>query len=162
MGAFLRIGMLTGGGDGPGLNAAIRAVVKSAARLGWEVAGFKGGTILGAADKGRFAAKTGHGKQRALPVALIRKAQSTLKKLKVEALVCAGGAAAAADDRAGRRGDAGGHAGGRGAGRPLGGAARHVDRPAGDVRLGAGGLDPDLLAGAAADPGVRASAAVGG
>ena len=31
-----KIAISTGGGDAPGLNAVIRAVVKSAARLGWD------------------------------------------------------------------------------------------------------------------------------
>ncbi|MCX5999057.1 MAG: ATP-dependent 6-phosphofructokinase [Chloroflexi bacterium] len=35
-----RIGVLTGGGDCPGLNAAIRAVAKGAIKLGYEVIGF--------------------------------------------------------------------------------------------------------------------------
>lgn len=38
-----KIGVLTGGGDCPGLNAALRAVVKSAMRKGYEVIGFKDG-----------------------------------------------------------------------------------------------------------------------
>jgi len=39
-----RIGMLTGGGDCPGLNAAIRAVVKTAVtEYGWEVLGIEDG-----------------------------------------------------------------------------------------------------------------------
>ncbi len=39
-----RIGVLTGGGDAPGLNAAIRAVVKTAVlRYGWSVVGFEDG-----------------------------------------------------------------------------------------------------------------------
>jgi 6-phosphofructokinase 1 len=39
-----RIGILTGGGDCPGLNAAIRAVVRAAVGLhGWEVLGFRDG-----------------------------------------------------------------------------------------------------------------------
>ncbi len=39
-----RIGVLTGGGDCPGLNAAIRAVVRSAmGRYGWRVVGFEDG-----------------------------------------------------------------------------------------------------------------------
>lgn len=46
-----RIGVLTGGGDAPGLNAAIRAVVKTAIlRYGWTVVGFEDGyegAILG-------------------------------------------------------------------------------------------------------------------
>src|SRR5688572_25489446 len=39
-----RIGVLTGGGDCPGLNAVIRAIVKSAInRHGWEVIGVEDG-----------------------------------------------------------------------------------------------------------------------
>jgi 6-phosphofructokinase 1 len=38
-----RIGVLTSGGDAPGLNAVIRAVVKSATGLGWEVLGIEDG-----------------------------------------------------------------------------------------------------------------------
>ena len=39
----MRIGVLTGGGDAPGLNAAIRAVTRTAEREGWEVLGFRNG-----------------------------------------------------------------------------------------------------------------------
>ncbi|MCI0488114.1 MAG: 6-phosphofructokinase [Blastocatellia bacterium] len=76
-----RIGVLTGGGDAPGLNAVIRAVVKTATRVyGWEVVGIedgfegllgetrtlpldanavrgllpRGGTILGTVNRGHF------------------------------------------------------------------------------------------------------------
>ncbi|MBW1759773.1 MAG: ATP-dependent 6-phosphofructokinase [Deltaproteobacteria bacterium] len=38
-----RLGILTGGGDCPGLNAAIRATVKTALNSGWRVYGIKGG-----------------------------------------------------------------------------------------------------------------------
>ncbi len=38
-----RIGVLTGGGDAPGLNAVIRAVVKAAINRGWEVLGIEDG-----------------------------------------------------------------------------------------------------------------------
>jgi phosphofructokinase-like protein len=82
----MRIGVLSGGGDAPGLNAVIRAVVKSAIfKYGWEVTGildgfeglltptrtrqltmwntrgilFVGGTILGTTNRGNpFAHKT--------------------------------------------------------------------------------------------------------
>lgn len=37
------IGIVTGGGDSPGLNTVIRAVVKAASRRGWESVGFLGG-----------------------------------------------------------------------------------------------------------------------
>jgi 6-phosphofructokinase 1 len=39
----MRIGILTGGGDVPGLNACIRSVTLSADDLGWEVVGFRRG-----------------------------------------------------------------------------------------------------------------------
>jgi 6-phosphofructokinase 1 len=38
-----RIGVVTGGGDCPGLNAVIRSVAKAAARRGWETIGIIGG-----------------------------------------------------------------------------------------------------------------------
>ncbi|MBU1262133.1 6-phosphofructokinase, partial [bacterium] len=38
-----RIGISTGGGDCPGLNAVIRAAAKSAFNLGWEVIGIQRG-----------------------------------------------------------------------------------------------------------------------
>jgi len=45
-----RIGILTAGGDSPGLNAAIRAVGKAAiGEFGWEVIGFRDG-FLGLAE----------------------------------------------------------------------------------------------------------------
>lgn len=75
-----RVGVLTSGGDAPGLNAVIRAVVKAASGLGWEVLGIeygfegllgersyrlltnadvqgllpRGGTILRTTNKGHF------------------------------------------------------------------------------------------------------------
>jgi 6-phosphofructokinase 1 len=39
----MRIGVLTGGGDCPGLNAVIRAVVHKSAAYGWDVLGFRNG-----------------------------------------------------------------------------------------------------------------------
>jgi 6-phosphofructokinase 1 len=39
----MRIGILTGGGDVPGLNPCIRSITLSACDLGWEVVGFKRG-----------------------------------------------------------------------------------------------------------------------
>lgn len=41
--AIRRIGVLTGGGDVPGLNACIKAVTLLATELGWDVLGFRGG-----------------------------------------------------------------------------------------------------------------------
>lgn len=39
----MRIGVLTSGGDAPGMNAAIRAVVRRALSLGWRATGIRGG-----------------------------------------------------------------------------------------------------------------------
>lgn len=113
----MRIGVLTSGGDCPGLNAVIRATVTSAATLGWEVYGFIdgyegllepvnykiltpentagimaiGGTILGTTNKGRFVAKSGHGEKALIPQPIMDEARKTLTDLKIDALVCIGG-----------------------------------------------------------------------
>jgi 6-phosphofructokinase 1 len=59
--AIKRIGVLTSGGDAPGMNAAIRAVVRSGISKGWEVCGVRHGyqglidneiKVLGARDVG--------------------------------------------------------------------------------------------------------------
>lgn len=89
----MKIGIGTGGRDCPRLNAVIRAVAKTASKRGWETLGtiaghgglpppqkftlldyralagllVRGGTILGAANRGRFSAKIGHGEMRQLP-----------------------------------------------------------------------------------------------
>lgn len=112
-----RIGIVTGGGDCPGLNAVIRAVVKAAANRGWESLGFlggyeglldpprylrlhyeglgalltRGGTILGTANRGRFSAKVGHGESQRLPQELIDGVKATMKQMEVRALISIGG-----------------------------------------------------------------------
>ncbi len=112
-----RIGILTGGGDCPGLNAVIRAVVKSATKRGWETLGvlggfdgllmpthtrpldyhqmdgllYLGGTILGASNKGRFSGKSGHGETRQIDPAVIADARAGLASLGLRALVVVGG-----------------------------------------------------------------------
>jgi phosphofructokinase-like protein len=112
-----RIGILTSGGDCPGLNAVIRAAVASANKLGWEVIGFSdgyegllspiryrvlteqntagimalGGTILGTTNRGRFVAKVRHGDKAVIPGEIIAEAQATLEGLGVQALICIGG-----------------------------------------------------------------------
>ncbi len=112
-----RIGILTGGGDCPGLNAVIRAVVKSATKRGWDTIGFLGGyeglleplghraldykemdallfvggTILGTSNKGRFAAKTGYGEVNRIPGDILGQAKANFQKLGLRALVCVGG-----------------------------------------------------------------------
>src|ERR1041385_732539 len=76
----VRIGVLTSGGDCPGLNAVLRGVVLAAEKFGWEVVGFRdgfegllppgdhvvldrksidgimalGGTIIGTTNRGHF------------------------------------------------------------------------------------------------------------
>ncbi|MDE1171905.1 MAG: ATP-dependent 6-phosphofructokinase [Verrucomicrobium sp.] len=112
-----RIGVLTSGGDCPGLNAVIRAAVCAATNRGWEVIGFTdgyegllspvryrklteantagitslGGTILGTTNKGRFVAKVGMGEKALIPAAIIDEAKETLEGLGIGALVCIGG-----------------------------------------------------------------------
>ena len=112
-----RIGILTGGGDCPGLNAVIRAVVKAATRLGWETLGFlggyegllspvsyrtldhremgalltAGGTVLGTTNRGRFAAKTGHGEKAQIPREVLDEAKYNFDALGLRALICVGG-----------------------------------------------------------------------
>jgi len=112
-----RIGVITGGGDCPGLNAVIRAVAKASANRGWQCIGIlggyeglleprrtipldyqilsgllpRGGTILGTANRGRFSAKVGHGESRALPKELLEGVRNGMDALGLSALVCIGG-----------------------------------------------------------------------
>lgn len=100
-----RIAVLTSGGDAPGMNAAIRAIVRTAIHKGWEVMGVRrgyhglitddmmlmgardvggiiqqGGTILGSARSPEFKTETGRDK-----------AISNLKRHKVDGLIVIGG-----------------------------------------------------------------------
>jgi phosphofructokinase-like protein len=112
-----RIGIITSGGDCPGLNAVIRGVVKTASQRDWETLGifggfdglleppkyrlleyhemdgllFVGGTILGTANKGRFAAKVGHGEVQRIPQSIIDEAKQTFHRLRLKALIVVGG-----------------------------------------------------------------------
>ncbi len=112
-----RIGILTGGGDCPGLNAVIRAVVLAAAQRGWSTVGilggfeglltpphirelnpdetdgllYLGGTILGTSNRGRFAAKVGHGEVRQIDPAIIAEAKANFDRLGLRALIVVGG-----------------------------------------------------------------------
>jgi ATP-dependent phosphofructokinase / diphosphate-dependent phosphofructokinase len=58
----VRIGLLTGGGDVPGLNPCIRSITLSADALGWEVTGFRRGwegvLAIDPADPGSIAANS--------------------------------------------------------------------------------------------------------
>jgi ATP-dependent phosphofructokinase / diphosphate-dependent phosphofructokinase len=112
-----RIGVVTGGGDCPGLNAVIRAVAKAAANRDWDCTGVvggyegllepqqtipldhqtlsgllpRGGTILGTANRGKFSAKVGHGESRALPKELLEGVKAGMDSLGLFALVSIGG-----------------------------------------------------------------------
>jgi 6-phosphofructokinase 1 len=111
-----KIGVLTGGGDAPGLNAAIRAVVKSAAgQHGMTVIGIensfegllgdtvtrelrpvdvrgllpRGGTVLGARNKGGFVKRDSDGISH--PDEVYGEAIANLDRLGIEALIVIGG-----------------------------------------------------------------------
>ena len=56
--AIKKIGVLTSGGDAPGMNAAIRAVVRTALSYGWEVLGVKDGSA--GLHEGNFVKLTSH------------------------------------------------------------------------------------------------------
>lgn len=111
------IGILTAGGDCPGLNAVIRGVVKTGDRLGYRVVGFEkgfeglaapircreltpqntagiliqGGTILGSTNRGRFATRVGIDGKRELPPGLLEEVAETFKRFNLEGLICVGG-----------------------------------------------------------------------
>ncbi len=112
-----RIGVLTSGGDCPGLNAVLRGVVLSADKLGWEVIGFldgfegllpparftvfdrheiggimpRGGTIIGTTNRGHFVVKVGAGDRAPMPDQVIADAREVLRELRVDALIIIGG-----------------------------------------------------------------------
>ena len=112
-----RIGVLTSGGDCPGLNAVLRGVVRAAANLDWEVIGFHdgfegllsparyetldirrtagimhlGGTILGTTNKGHFIAKVGDGSRMMIPPDVMVQTRETLAELGISALITIGG-----------------------------------------------------------------------
>ena len=112
-----RIGVLTSGGDCPGLNAVLRGVVLAAEKLGWEVIGFRdgfegllppgdhvvldrkstdgimalGGTIIGTTNRGHFVAKVGAGDRALVPAEVIAKAREILSKLGIQSLIIISG-----------------------------------------------------------------------
>jgi ATP-dependent phosphofructokinase / diphosphate-dependent phosphofructokinase len=112
-----RIGVVTGGGDAPGLNTVIRAVVMAAARQGWETIGilggfegllppvalrpldaremdgllFRGGTVLGTSNRGRFSDRAGSNSRRRLDPDAVAAAAAAARDLDLEALICIGG-----------------------------------------------------------------------
>lgn len=109
-----RIGVLTGGGDSPGINAALRAIVRRARGLGMEVVGFRdgwqgvveddlvplgpadvagilpvGGTILGTSRTNPFQKDPATGAW--TPTPKVDRILETLKRRGVDALVAIGG-----------------------------------------------------------------------
>jgi 6-phosphofructokinase 1 len=115
MSSIERIGVLTGGGDAPGLNAVIRAVVKTAFNAGIEVVGVEdsfdgliepnrsrlltprdvtgilrlGGTILGTVNRGNPFAEpieTPHG-----TFDYAERVMEMFKQMELDALICIGG-----------------------------------------------------------------------
>ena len=112
-----RLGVLTSGGDCPGLNAVIRGVVKAATQIGFDVVGFKrgyeglvepvsylaldqkntygiisrGGTILGSTNKGRFGARRGVDERVELDPDLLAAVERTVDQLSLSGLICVGG-----------------------------------------------------------------------
>ncbi|MDQ3118014.1 MAG: ATP-dependent 6-phosphofructokinase, partial [Verrucomicrobiota bacterium] len=112
-----RIGVLTSGGDCPGLNAVLRGVALAADKLNLEVLGFldgfegllppgnfilldrrttsgimpRGGTIIGTTNRGHFTAKVGAGDKAVVATEVIAEAKRVLKEHRVEALIIVGG-----------------------------------------------------------------------
>src|SRR3954471_7438891 len=112
-----RIGVLTSGGDCPGLNAVLRGVALAADKLGWEAIGFRdgfegllppgsympldrqttngimalGGTIIGTTNRGHFVAKIGAGDRAVVAAEVIEKARTVLEDVGVKALIIVGG-----------------------------------------------------------------------
>ncbi len=112
-----RIGILTSGGDCPGLNAVIRGVVRAADKIDREVIGFidgfegllspgdyrildrhttalimpQGGTILGTTNKGHFISKVGAGNTLSVAPEIVEDARGLLEKLHIEGLILVGG-----------------------------------------------------------------------
>ncbi|PYI87993.1 MAG: 6-phosphofructokinase [Verrucomicrobia bacterium] len=112
-----RIGVLTSGGDCPGLNAVLRGVVLAAEKLGWEVIGFRdgfegllppgdyavldrkctenimplGGTIIGTTNRGHFISKVAAGDRAVVATEVIEKARKVLEEARANALIIVGG-----------------------------------------------------------------------
>ena len=112
-----RIGISTGGGDAPGLNAVIRAAVKSALNLGWEVVGIQrgfdglfkagmakklsardvagiltmGGTILGTTNRGNPFEYRARVKGKTVVKDMSAEVLKNVKRLGLDAIICIGG-----------------------------------------------------------------------
>lgn len=112
-----RIGILTSGGDCPGLNAVLRGAALAADKLGWEVLGFRdgfegllppgdfvvldrkstgsimslGGTIIGTTNRGHFISKVAAGDRAVVAAEVIEQARQVLADAGVAALIIVGG-----------------------------------------------------------------------
>ena len=112
-----RLGVLTSGGDCPGLNAVLRGIALSAEKLSFEVVGFRdgfegllppgqfmildrrttsgimprGGTIIGTTNRGHFVSKLGAGERMVVAQEVIAQAKEVLREHRVEALIIIGG-----------------------------------------------------------------------
>ncbi|MEI6338193.1 MAG: ATP-dependent 6-phosphofructokinase, partial [Verrucomicrobiota bacterium] len=115
--AKTRIGVLTSGGDCPGLNAVIHGVCRAADKLDWEVIGIRdgyegllppgdymildrkntagimhlGGTILGTTNRGHFTGKVGSGGKAKIDPDILGKAKQTFTNIGLTALIAIGG-----------------------------------------------------------------------
>ncbi|MBA2242381.1 MAG: 6-phosphofructokinase [Chthoniobacterales bacterium] len=112
-----RVGVLTSGGDCPGLNAVLRGVALAAEKLNLEVLGFldgfegllppgnfilldrrstsgimpRGGTMIGTTNRGHFVGKIGAGDKAIVAAEVIADAKRILREQRVEALIIVGG-----------------------------------------------------------------------
>ena len=113
-----RIGVLTSGGDCPGLNAVLRGIYCASEELGWEVTGFRdgfegmladggdtltlnrtntegimqiGGTILGTTNRGHFTSKIAGGDKTEIPEDVVATASKTCRDLDLSAIIAIGG-----------------------------------------------------------------------
>ena len=110
-----RIGILTSGGDCPGLNAVLQAASRATAKLGWELIGFcdgfegllppsnymtldraatsgimhLGGTILGTVNRGHFVCRSAN--RLMIPAEIMGKTRQTFQSLDLHALIVVGG-----------------------------------------------------------------------
>lgn len=114
MASVKRVGVLTGGGDSPGINSAIRAIVRRAKSLGLDVVGFRdgwrgaveddlvplglpdvagilhiGGTILGTSRTNPFEKDPTTGAW--TPTPKVERILDTLKRRRIDALIPIGG-----------------------------------------------------------------------
>ena len=113
-----RIGVLTSGGDCPGLNAVLRGIFCSAEELGWEVIGFRdgfegmlpeggdlmkltrentdgimqiGGKNNGTTNKGHFTSKVASSERMTISEEVIGRASKTCRDLNLSAIIAIGG-----------------------------------------------------------------------